>query len=57
MNSAHDRDKRNNDLRKLIVFEVQSEHAKHHKLGHVNHEPCDCRGVRLKEVMHNAPAS
>lgn len=27
-----------------------AEHAKHHSLGHQN-VPCDCRGIRLKEVV------
>ena len=46
-----DRDKHNNDPRNLIVFVDQSNHARHHKLGHVNHEPCACEGIRLREKV------
>lgn len=45
-----DRNKHNNAPHNLIVFVSQAEHAKHHSLEHQN-VPCDCRGIRLKEVM------
>lgn len=44
-----DRDKRNNHPHNLVVFPNQAEHAKHHKMNHFG--PCDCTGIRLKEVM------
>lgn len=45
-----DENKQNNDPGNLIVFPTQAIHARHHKLGHCL-TPCDCPGVRLKEVM------
>ena len=46
-----DRAKNNNDPHNLIVFINQEHHARHHKLGHVNHTPCDCDGIRLKDLV------
>jgi hypothetical protein len=46
--------KTNNDPANLIVFVSQSQHARHHKLGHLGLPSCDCEGVRLREVMPSA---
>ena len=46
-----DRNKHNNDPHNLIVFISQEHHARHHKLGHVNHTPCECDGIRLKDLV------
>lgn len=45
-----DEDKLNNHPDNLIVFPSQAVHAGHHKLNHCG-SPCDCPGIRLKEVM------
>lgn len=45
-----DQNKMNNDPENLIVFPSQVDHARHHKLEHLG-TPCDCPGIRLKEVM------
>lgn len=45
-----DEDKWNNHPFNLIVFPSQAVHAGHHKLNHLG-SPCDCPGIRLKEVM------
>lgn len=49
-----DLNKQNNDPSNLIVFVSQSQHARHHKLGHPGQGRCDCYGIRLKEVMPDA---
>ena len=45
-----DEDKQNNHPSNLIVFPNQAAHARHHKLSHCG-TPCECPGIRLKEVM------
>lgn len=45
-----DANKMNNDPENLIVFPSQAVHARHHKLKHLG-RPCDCPGIRLREVM------
>lgn len=45
-----DQNKLNNHPANLIVFPSQSEHVRHHSLGHLGKQ-CDCEGIRLKEVM------
>lgn len=50
-----DQDKWNNHPDNLIVFPSQADHARHHKLNHCG-SPCECPGIRLKEVMpHESP--
>lgn len=45
-----DLNKMNNDPENLIVFPSQTDHARHHRLNHPG-APCECPGIRLKEVM------
>ena len=45
-----DMDKWNNHPDNLIVFPSQGDHARHHNLKHCG-APCECPGIRLKEVM------
>lgn len=40
----------NNEWWNLIVFPSQGDHARHHMLKHCG-SPCDCPGIRLKEVV------
>lgn len=46
-----DLDKRNNDPRNLFVFPSSSWHTRHHSLGHVGLDTCDCECIRLREVI------
>lgn len=46
-----DLNKLNNHPHNLIVFESQSQHARHHGRKHLGQDSCDCKGIRLKEVM------
>ena len=52
-----DQYKSNNDPANLIVFVSQSQHARHHKLGHCGLDKCECYCIRLKEVMPDEEAS
>ena len=45
-----DRNKHNNAPENLIVFSGQDQHARHHKLGHENYDPCECQGIRLRDL-------